>query len=65
METLTPPTADPAALLAALDVDALCQRVHDLEAERRATLVLLRAARARRRRAESRPTRKPRGPVNG
>jgi hypothetical protein len=43
--THTPPTTDPVALLQQLDADAIRRRLADLERERSALLVLLRAAR--------------------
>jgi hypothetical protein len=51
----TSPTTDPEALLRSLDVETLLQRVYDLDAERKATIVLLRAAQKRQRAAERRP----------
>ncbi|HJT76350.1 MAG TPA: hypothetical protein VJ739_04035 [Gemmataceae bacterium] len=40
---------DPVALLSHLSADALCARLDELDAERQALMVLLRAARARER----------------
>jgi hypothetical protein len=41
--------ADPVAMVRRLDADAISERLHQMERERRALLVLLRAARAVRR----------------
>jgi hypothetical protein len=52
-------TADPVAILEALDADTLRRRLDDLDAARAAVLTLLRAARARER-SRCRGTHRPR-----